>query len=172
MITLRWICAGLSLTVAAWIISFGHRAVTTTPDQIKLVAYDESVVQILESVRQDVERFFEMGVLVFGGLWAVAVVDKDQRMKITDYPELVMFFVASLLFLGCFYFLQQYDSILNQSVWDAHTLLGSNSERQFPDLLHSPYLDLQSHVFIRCFYSGMAVSGLASFSLCRLRAQP
>jgi hypothetical protein len=165
MTAARWILAGFSLVISAWILSFVIRAVSTTPDQIKLVKYDESVGQMMESVRQDVDRFFEMGVLVFGGLWTLAVADKDQNIKMRDYPELVMFLVASALFLGCFYFLQQYDSILKQVVWDARML----GKKEFPDLLHSPYLDLQSKVFVRCFYSGMAVSALASFSLCRLR---
>jgi hypothetical protein len=170
MTFLRWVLAVLSLALCTWVLVSGYQALTSTPDQIKLVDLDESVVQIVEFVRQDIERFFQMGVVVLGGLWAISIIDKDQRVKSTDGPEIVMFLVATALFLICFYFLQQYDSIVRQAVWDTRTLLGNHGQKQFPDLLNSPYLNLQSTVVVRCFYSGMAVSGAMSFSLCRLRS--
>jgi hypothetical protein len=165
----RRLLALASFGLAVWVFVSAFHTFRSTPDQIRLVDYDESVVQILDSVRQDVERFFQMGVLVLGGLWTLAIVDKDQRVKIADRPEILMFIIATALFLMCFYFLQAYDFVVKQAVWDARTLVGDHGQKLFPDLLHSPYLDLHSAVVVRCFYSGLVVSGLTTFSLCRLR---
>lgn len=169
MLLFRWALAILCLALAVWVFISGYHAITSTPDQIRLVDYSESTAQILEFVRQDIERFFQMGVLVLGGLWALAIVDKEQRLRRTDLPESAMFFLATLLFLACFYFLQEYDVVVRQAVWDTGMLLGDHAQKQFPDLLHSPYIDLQSKVVVRCFYSGLAVGGLTSVSLCWLR---
>jgi hypothetical protein len=169
MKTARWLLALLSLAVAMWVFVSAFRTYRSTPDQIRLVDSDESVVQIFDSVRQDIERFFQMAVLVLGGLWTLAVIDRDQRVHVADYPEIVMFITATVLFLLCFYFIQTYDTVLKQAVWDARTLIGDHGQKLFPDLLHSPYLDLHSTVVVRSFYSGLAVSGLTTVSLCRLR---
>lgn len=144
-------------------------AFRSTPDQIKLVNYDEHVSKALDFMMQDVERFFQMGVLVLGGLWALAVVDKDYRLKLMDVPELVMFVIGTGLFVFSLYFLQKYDDIVTRAVWDARALTGDGGQKLFPDILESPYLDLHYTAVVRCFYSGLVVSGLTALSLCRLR---
>lgn len=155
--------------VAAWVLTSAFRAYRSTPDQIRIIDYDESAGQILESVRGDNERFFQMGVLILGGLWTLAIVDKDQRVKISDGPEIAMFLAATLLLLVCIYFLQDYGDVLKQTVWDTRTLAGSHGQKLFPDLLHSPFFDLHSSVVVRSFYSGLVVSAVTVLSLCRLR---
>jgi hypothetical protein len=161
--------ATVSVLLVIWVsISVGH-AFQSAPDQIKLVNYDDYVVKALDFVKQDVERFFQMGVLFLGGIWALAVVDTDHRVKLHDVPELVMFVIATGLFLVSLYFLQQYDEILKEVLWDVRTVPGDAGQKMFPDVLHSPYLDLHYTVVVRCFYSGLVASGMAALSLCRLR---
>ena len=166
---LRVLLAAVSVSLGAWISMSVLHAFLSTPDQIKLVNYDEYVAIPLDFVKEDVERFFQMGVLVLGSLWALAVVDKDQRLKLVDWPELVMFVIGTGLFVFSLYFLQQYDDIVKQAVWDARTLPGDAGQKLFPDILESPYFRLHYEVVVRCFYSGLFVSGLTAFSLCRLK---
>jgi hypothetical protein len=80
-----------------------------------------------------------------------------------------MFVIATGLFLFSLYFIQQYDEIVKQVLWDVRTLPGDAGQKMFPDVLHSPYLDLHYTVVVRCFYSGLFASGLTAFSTCRLR---
>lgn len=167
--TLRILLAIFSVSLGIWISISVFHAFRSTPDQIKLVNYDEYVAKALDFVKQDVERFFQMGVLVLGSLWALAVVDKDQRLKVVDRPELVMFVIGTGLFVFSLYFLQQYDDVVKRAVWDARTLPGQAGQKLFPDILESPYFRLHYEVVVRCFYSGLVVSGLTALSLCRLR---
>jgi len=165
----RILLAILSVLLGAWISISVSQAFRSTPDQIKLVNYDEYVSKTLDFVKQDVERFFQMAVLVLGSLWALGVVDKDHRLKLVDWPELVMFVIGTGLFVFSLYFLQQYDDIVKQTVWDARNLPGEAGQKLFPDVLESPYFRLHYEVVVKCFYSGLFVSGLTAFSLCRLR---
>lgn len=165
----RILLATVSVLLGVWISISVLHAFLSTPDQIKLVNYDEYVAKALDFVKQDVERFFQMGVLVLGSLWALAVVDKDHRLRLVDRPELVMFVIGTGLFVFSLYFLQQYDDIVKQAVWDARTLPGEAGQKLFPDILESPYLRFHYEVVVRCFYSGLFVSGFTAFSLCRLR---
>jgi len=166
---IRWLLAALSVSLAIWVSISIFRAFSSTSDQIKLVNYDELAVKALDFVQQGAERFFQMGVLVLGGIWTLAVVDKDQRLELADIPELVMFGIATSLFLIELYFLQQYGDIIQRVVWDVRMLPGEQGQRLFPDILRSPYIDLHYGVIVKCFYSGLTVSGFTVLSLCRLR---
>jgi hypothetical protein len=165
----RGLLAVASVGLAIWVSISVWQALRSTPDQIKLVNYDEYAVKALDFVREDVERFFQMGVLVLGGIWALAIVDKDQKVKSTDGPELLMFLISTGLFVLLFYFLHQYGEIVKGVVWDVRTLPGDAGQEMFPDVLHSPYFDLYFSVVLRCFYSGLLASGLTAISLCQLR---
>ncbi len=166
---LRILLAILSVSLGVWISISVFHAFRSTPHQIKLVNSDEYVAKALDFAKQDVERFFQMGVLVLGSLWALAVVDKDQRLKLGDRPELIMFVIGTGLFVFSLYFLQQYDDIVKQAIWDARSLPGEAGQKLFPDILDSPYFRLHYEAAVKCFYSGFVVSGLTSLSLCRLR---
>ncbi len=165
----RSLLAVVSVGLAIWVSISVSQALRSTPDQIKLVNYDDYVVKALDFVREDVERFFQMGVLLLGGIWALAIVDKDQKVKSADGPEILMFLISTGLFIVSLYFLNQYGEIVKEVVWDARTLPGDAGQKMFPDVLHSPYFDLHFTVVLRCFYSGLLASGLTAFSLCQLR---
>jgi hypothetical protein len=165
----RILLATFSALLAIWVTISVFQAFRSTPDQIKLVDYDEYVAKTLDLAKDDVGRFFQMGVLALGGIWALAIVDKDQRINMVDVPEIVMFVIATTLFLFSLYFLQQYGDIAERALWDVRTLTGDKGQKLFPDILESPYFSLHYAVVVRCFYSGLVVSGLTAFSLCRLR---
>ena len=158
----------ISICVAMWVSVSVYEAFRTAPDQIKLVPYDEYVAKMLDLMSSDVDRFFQMAVLILAGLWAVAIIDKDYRLRLHahDTPELIMLGVAMALLISFFYFDRKYYEVLSQVYWDVGRLPG---RRVFPDLLHSPYIDLHRRVLVRCFYSAMIVSTLTTLSLARLR---
>jgi hypothetical protein len=166
---LRILLTIFSVSLGVWISISVLHVFRITPDQIKLVNFDEEVAKASDFVMQDVGQFFQMGVLVLGSLWALAIVDKDQRLKLADRPELVMFVIGTGLFVLSLYFLQQYGDIVKWAVWDGRSLTGEAGQKLFPDILESPYFRLHYQVAVRCFYSGLVVSGLTAFSLCRLR---
>jgi hypothetical protein len=166
---IRWLLAALSVSLAAWVSISIFGAFGSTSDEVKLVNYDDLAVKAIDFVQHGAERFFQMGVLVLGGIWTLAIVDRDQRVKLADTPELVMFVIATSLFLIELYFLQRYDQIVERVVWDVRTLPGEQGQRLFPDILRSPYIELHYRVIVKCFYSGLTVSGFTVLSLCRLR---
>lgn len=157
-----------SICIAAWISFSAVQAFGTTPDQIKLVPYDEYFGGALDLVRADAEKFSEIGVLILAGLWAIAIIDKDHRLRahVHDIPELIMFGIALGLLVLFFYFDHRFSEVLTQVYWDIGNL---PAPRKFPDLLYSPYIDLHHRVLVRCFYSALAVSALTAWSVVRLR---
>ena len=158
----------LAICIAAWISFSAFRTFGTTPDQIKLVPYDEYMGGALDLVRSDVDKFFEIAVLILAGLWAIAIIDKDHRLRACAYdiPELIMFAIAMGLLILFFYFDHRFGEVLTQIYWDIGKLPGP---RKFPDLLYSPYIDLHHRILVRCFYSALIVSALTAWSVVRLR---
>jgi hypothetical protein len=169
MLRLRLVLLVLSLVVAGWFSISSFAAFRATPDQINFVAYDEYTAKMLDFMRSDVDRLFQLVVLMFAGLWALAFLDKDHRLSPTvrDIPELIMCGLAMALLVAFFYFDFKYGEVLKQVYWDIGKLPGPS--RRFPDPLNSPYILLHQVVLVRCFYSGLVVSALAAFSLVRLR---
>ena len=165
----RVILAIASICIALWVGTSVCMTFQTTPDQIKLVPYDEYVGKMFDVARFDVDKFFEIAVLIVAGLWAVAIIGEKNRLSwcSKDTPEIIMFGAAMVLLFGFFYFDYKYYEVLTTVYWDIGKLPGT---RMFPDFLHSPYLDLHRRVLVRCFYSGMVVSGMTAFSQVRLKS--
>src|SRR5712692_5144753 len=86
----------LAIGVAIWVSISVSSAFQTTADQIKLVPYDEYSAKMFDFARSDVDRFFQIGVLIFAGLWVLAVLDNDNGLSLhtRDVPELIMFGIA------------------------------------------------------------------------------
>jgi hypothetical protein len=167
----RWALVVASTILASWVLVSIIQAFKTTPDQITTVNYDEYLAATLEFVRQDADRFLQLTVLILGGLWAMAIVDDAHHLKLDKIPEIIMFITANGLLIGCCYFIQLYGDVIKQVYWDVHKLSGNSRPLLFPDFLHSPYIDLHYEALIRCFYSGLIVSAMVAFSLCRLEEQ-
>jgi hypothetical protein len=166
----RWALAVVSILLAIWVLVSIIQAFKTTPDQIKTINYDEYLAATLEFVRQDAERFFQLAVLVLGGLWTLAIIDDTHHLTFIKIPEIIMFVTANGLLIACCYFIQLYGDVIKQVYWDVHKLSGNSRPLLFPDFLHSPYIDLHYEALIRCFYSGLIVSALVALSLCRLQS--
>src|SRR6266478_6619204 len=82
MLILRIVLLIAAVSLAIWVSVSVYGAFRTTPDQIKLVPYDEYVGRMLDLVRSDVDRFFEMAVLILAGLWALAIIDKEHGLRL------------------------------------------------------------------------------------------
>lgn len=152
-----------------WVLISVWHAIWTTDDQIKIVSFNSYRDVALQMMRSEVDRLFQMGILIVAGLLSVAVVKKDTRLQPTDVPTVVMFACAMVLF-GCFFYLsQQYTRIVEWLYWDVAALLGDKGE--FVDVFDSPYINLHHEGVIQTFYGALIVSGLTLFTLCLLRRE-
>jgi hypothetical protein len=159
----RWLLAVATAIFIVWLLHDIWHAIRMTPDQIRTVELDQSRAVAFQFLREDSRRFVDAAMLVLAGLWSVAVVGKDERLRHRDTPELLMFAVATVLLFSFFYFTQQFESVLERSYWD------TASAKLFPDVFNSPYLTMYSHVATITFFGGLFVSAITIFSLCMLR---
>ena len=156
------ICVGLAVWVSVSVVM----AFRTTTDQISLVPKDKHAAESLNFARENTDRLFQLVVVVLGGLWALAIVDKDCRINAKDLPEIIMLVTATSTFIAFLYIFQHYSTIVEEVYWDIGVLQGREV-----DFLHSPYIDLHHRALVRCFYVGLFASALTAVSLCRLRQQ-
>jgi hypothetical protein len=161
---IRGLLAALCVVLAIWVSLSVFRAFRATADQISLVPIDKHAPESVSFARQNTERLFQLVVVLLGGLWALAIVDKDHRINAKDAPEIIMFVIATLTLAAFLYFFQHYNKIIEEVYWDIGVLQGRDVDFQ-----HSPYIDLHHRALLRCFYVGLFVSALTAFSLCRLR---
>jgi len=153
-----------------WVWHAVDRAFATSIDQIKVVDSNGRAEESLGFVRQDSDRLFGVVILVIGAMLALAIVDKERQINRQDYPEIFMFVVAFALLLGFLYIFHRFDDVVKEVHWDIAVLAATKADSKiFPDFLHSPYVQLHYAALLKCFYGGLIVSGLATFSLCQLR---
>jgi hypothetical protein len=162
----RYILATAVVLLSAWLIWGIWRDVQNTPDQIRTVEYDQSRALAFQFMREDARQFIDATILILAGLWGVAIVKKEDRIKRRDIPEAAMFLVATALMAFFFYCTQRYGHELERAYWD------TTSGRQFPDVFNSPYLTLYYRAATKMFYASVCVSAVTVFSLCVIRAQP
>ena len=166
---LRIFLAAVAIALLLWTGVSLYRAISATPDQIKTVSYYPESATSLDMARKDVDGFFQTGVLLLAGLWGVAVVKKDDRLRRRDIPEIVMFTTATILLVAFLFVAQQYGQLLERLYWDFQPLI--NQKKMFIDLFDSPYIRLYYDSLYHCFYAALAVSAVATFSLCLLRGE-
>jgi magnesium-transporting ATPase (P-type) len=165
-ILFRFVLLILSAAILVFVVYVVVKAQQTGADQIRLMDFDAVRAALLQSVRDDSQRFFQMAVVVLGSVLGVALVKKDDRLNRRDWPEILMVLMAISLFSIFFYFNHRYSETLVRSYWDALSLPG---KRQLPDFMDSPYLERQHDAFVSAFYGGLVVSGLAVLSICKMR---
>lgn len=163
-LVIRWVLAALCIALAVWVSVSVFMAFRATADQVSLVPVGKHAAELLDFARQNNERLFQLVVVLLGGLWALAVVDKDHRINLKDTPELIMLVIAISMLMAFLYFFQHYNTIVEETYWDIGVLQGREV-----DFLHSPYIDLHHRALLRCFYAGLFISALMAFSVCRLR---
>jgi hypothetical protein len=137
----------------------------TTPDTIDIVEYDSYRVTALSFVRDNAKLFVDAGILVLAGLWSVAIVSKEERMRRQDWPEIVMFVCATISLAIFFVVDQRYGQELENAYWSVGTL---SEQKGFPNI-NSPYLKIYSTTVIYAFYLSLFISAATVLSLCVLR---
>jgi hypothetical protein len=156
----------LCFSMLGYVLHGVRKAKQTTPDQIRLIDFDPMRVPVIQSLRDQSQRFFQMAVVVLGSLLGVALVKKDDRLTRRDVPEIIMVWIAIVVFGIFFYFNDLYSASLVRAYWDALSLSG---KKQFPDFMDSPFFQSHYATSVQALYAGLLVSGLAVFSICKLR---
>jgi hypothetical protein len=159
----RCILATLVVVMAAWLFYDVQQEITKTPDQIQTVNYEQSRAISFQLLRDDERRYLDAAILILAGLWSVAIVNKDDRIKGKDFPEMLMFLIATALFIFFFYLTQRYAVELERAYWD------TSKGKLFPDVFNSPYLTMYSNSVMKTFYASLVASAITIFSLCVVR---
>jgi hypothetical protein len=94
----------LCVSALGYVLHAVRKAEQTTPDQIRLLDFDPIRVTVMQSLRDQSQRFFQMAVVVLGSLLGVALVKKDDRLAGRDVPEIIMICIAIVVFGIFFYF--------------------------------------------------------------------
>jgi len=159
----RWVLS-ISVTIASgWLLVTVSHEIQNTPDQLRTVRYEESRAWAFQSMREDEKRVLDAAILLPAGLWSVAIVKRDDRIRRRAIPELIMFVVAMVLFASFFYFTQKYSNVLERAYWD------TTSGNVFPDVFNSPYLSMYDRAVAKSFYGSLIVASITVFSLCVVR---
>ena len=157
----------MALVSAAAYIAF---LFLTTPIQIKVTNYDTFRTEALKMIREEAASFFQIGVVVLGALWGTMIVSKENRLRCEDRLEIAMFVAASLLLVGFLYFNWKYGRLLAQLYWDMGPLL--STQAQFADVMNSRYVLIHYRALLICFYGGLIMSAVCTFSSSMLRRKP
>ena len=139
----------------------------STPNQITITDYDTYRIEASKMVREEAAGFFQLGVAALGALWAAMIVSKENRLKRKDIPEIVMFISAGLLLVGFLYFNWKYERLLTQLYWDMGPMLSKQS--RFADVMNSEYVSVNYSAVQICFYGGLIMSAVCTFSSSMLR---
>ncbi|MFZ3214553.1 MAG: hypothetical protein WA192_00660 [Candidatus Acidiferrales bacterium] len=142
---------------------------STTPHQIKVIDFDAYRVEALKAHREEAGGYFQIAIAVFGALWATMIVSKEHRLRPEDIGDISMFVAATTLLVGFLWFNWQYARLLGQLYWDMGPLLSPQSK--FADILNSRYVVVHYLAVEICFYGGLLLSAICTFSSCMLRSK-
>jgi hypothetical protein len=161
----RYALAGVAVLFTMISLVLFAYGFATTADTIDIVDYDAYRAAALNFVRDDAKLFVDAGILVLAGLWSVAIVSRDERIRRQDVPEIIMLVCATILLAAFFLCDQRYGQELENAYWSVGTL---SKQKGFPNI-NSPYLKLYSTTAIRAFYLSLLISASTVLSLCLLR---
>lgn len=164
----RIILAG-TICVASLVVAFCFwQKFSSTPDEIKLVAYDDYKILVGQMVLSDLDRFFNFGVLLLTGLWSLGIVKKDERLKLKDWPEIILF-TLSAIFLGLdIYFSITFGHSIENIYWTMQQLSPPGS-KQIVDFFSSPFFVLKYEMVKYSFWAGLFTGAAFVLSQCILR---
>jgi hypothetical protein len=163
---IRWFLASSVIVAMSWAVYTVIKATRTAPDMVTTVDYSEPRAAVFEFLRDDAKRFLDAEILVLAALWSIAIVKKDDRIRGTDLPEILMFVATLLLSILFLYLNQEYGHIFERASWDVA------SAKRLLDPFNSPYLTLYSSAAAAVFYVTVFASALMVFSLCVVRERP
>src|SRR5215470_8465289 len=125
MKTLRSILAGLCILCALSLGIYIGWLFSTTPIQIHMTNFDAYRTESVNILREEESGFFQIGVAVLGALWGTLVVSKDNRLRGSDRPEILMFGATCVLLFGFLWFNLSYGRLMAQLYWDMGPLLSN-----------------------------------------------
>jgi hypothetical protein len=70
---------------------------TKSPQKVDLLNLTSEAIALNQLARTDTDQFFQVGILVLGGLWTVAVVGKDTKIRRGDWWEIGSLTLTCLL---------------------------------------------------------------------------
>lgn len=141
----------------------------TTPHQIQVTDFDAYRIEALKANSEEAASFFQITVAVLGALWATMIVSRENRLTSKDKGDITMFGTATALLILCLWFDWQYGRLLAQLHWDMGPLLSTRSK--FADVLNSRYVVVRYLAVEMCFYVGLILSAICTFSRCMLRSK-
>lgn len=168
-------CARVLLTVtsilvfmlaAVWILYLFH----VTPAQINVIDYGAYRVEAEKIIREESSSLLNIAIIVLGALWAAMVVSKENQLRRKDISDIIMFGLVNLIFMAFLLFNWRYRRTLAQLYWDMGPSLSAKGK--FADIMNSGYVLVNYRAAQICFYSGLLVSALCTFSHSKLRANP
>lgn len=142
----------------------------TTPVQIKVIDYDAYREEAEKIILEEATSLFNIAILVFGASWAAMIVSKENRLRREDRPEIIMFCALNVIFIAFLYFNWKYGRTLAQLYWDMGPSLSAKG--QFADVMNSGYVLVNYRAAQICFYGGLLMSALCTFSHSMLRRSP
>lgn len=78
------------------------------PQTVDLIDLTTENINFYQYTRTDADQFFQLGVLILGGLWTVAVVGKDTKIRAGDRLEIASLIFTCLTFVLFFIGYQSY----------------------------------------------------------------
>ena len=165
-VVLSVVCVVALVSAVAYIVFL----FLTTPIQVKVTDFDTYRTEALKMNLEEAASFFQLGVAVLGALWAAMIVSKDNRLRREDRPEIVMFVATGLLLVGFLYLHWKYGRLLAQLYWDMGPPLSPKA--QFADVMNSRYVLVHYRAVQICFYGGLIMSAICTFSNSMLRRIP
>jgi len=135
---------------------------TTPPQKIDLLKLSSEALTIYQAARSDSDQFFQIGLLVLGGLWTVAVAGKDTKMRTGDGWEMGCFALTCVLFVFFFMGYQSYRDTLTDMSLDFFKLnkLADPSD---------PWIKTELSRVGKLFYMALGASAITVFSLSLFR---
>jgi hypothetical protein len=132
------------------------------PSKIELLDLKSETFTLYQQAKNDTDQFFQLGIIVLGGLWTVTIVNKDTRIRRGDWLETIWLAVTCLLFLSFFVFYQDYRALFGDMTTDFFKM------NKLPDPT-DPYVKLQAMRVARFFYIAVLSSGVTVLGLCMKR---
>lgn len=156
-------CLGISIGTGY----YSQRYLLTSTENVPLVKPSEAQKTALQLARSHDEQFLEVAVLLIAGLWGVAIVNENSRLRRGDWPEILMFF-CSVALCAVYFFLENHSTdVTLRLLRDVQTL----DPTQVPDVLSSSLISAHRRATDASFYGALISSALTATSLCLLRGK-
>jgi hypothetical protein len=154
------------LTIAIFLLLIGafllYFRPIPPPTKIQIVQFGPEILNMYQQARGDTDQFFQLGVIVLGGVWTVTIVGKDTRIRRGDWIESAWLLVSCILFAFFFISYQHYRELFGGLTSDFLKI------NRLPDPNDTFFKDEAARV-AKFFYMAVAASGCTVLGLCMKR---